>query len=39
MLSPLEDLFKRALGLEDPWQIIETTFSEELQELNIYLDF
>ncbi len=39
MSSPTEELFERALGLQEPWQIIEVKFSEADQELNIYLDF
>ncbi len=39
MPSPTEELFSRALGLEEPWQVIEIEFSEADQEINIYLDF
>lgn len=39
MVSPLEDLFARALGLQAPWQLSRVTFSEEDRELHLYLDF
>ena len=39
MVSPLEDLFARALGLQAPWQLARVTFSEEDRELHLYLDF
>lgn len=39
MLSPIEDLFNRALGLEAPWHVATVTFSEETQELHLYIDF
>lgn len=39
MPSPIDELFSRALGLEEPWQVIEIDFSEADQEINIYLDF
>ncbi|HDH27651.1 MAG TPA: ISL3 family transposase, partial [Euryarchaeota archaeon] len=39
MVSPIEDLFARALGLEAPWQLARVTFSEEDRELHLYLDF
>ncbi len=39
MFSPTDDLFARALGLESPWTVIKTTFSESDKELHIYIDF
>ncbi len=39
MPSPTEELFSRALGLEEPWQVIQIEFSEADQEINVYLDF
>lgn len=33
MVSPLEDLFARALGLQTPWQLARVTFSEQVREL------
>lgn len=39
MASAVDELFSRALGLEEPWQVIKIEFSETDQEINIYLDF
>ena len=39
MSSPINDLFLRALGLEEPWEVSEIEFSETDQEINIHLDF
>jgi transposase len=32
-------LFQLALGIQDPWQVSETKFSEEKGRLDIYLSF
>ena len=39
MTSPIDELFSRALGLEEPWQVTKIEFSESDQEINIYLNF
>jgi len=39
MTSPIDELFSRALGLEEPWQVVKIEFSEADREINIYLDF
>ena len=39
MLSPVEELFTRALGLEAPWQVVKLEFSESNKRLDIHLDF
>ena len=33
MTSPMEELFRVALGLAEPWQVVKVTFSEEQQRL------
>jgi len=39
MTSPMEELFRVALGLAEPWQVTKITFSEEQQRLDLWLDF
>jgi len=39
MTSPMEELFRVALGLAEPWQVVKVTFSEEQQRLDLWLDF
>ena len=39
MSSPVAELFTRALGLEDPWQVVKLEFSESDKRLDIHLDF
>ena len=39
MSSPIETLFKQALGLQKPWTVERITFSEADKRLDIYLDF
>ena len=39
MSSPVAELFTRALGFEDPWQVVSIEFSESNKRLDIHLDF
>src|SRR5450756_2245215 len=39
MTSGNLDLFKVALGLEDPWKVTRTDFNPEGGRLDLYLDF
>ena len=39
MTSGNLDLFKMALGLEDPWKVTRTDFNPEGGRLDLYLDF
>ena len=39
MKSPIEDLFKQALGLESPFEVVKIEFSGSDKQLDIYLDF
>ncbi len=39
MKNPLEDLFKQALGLEGPFEVVKVEFSSTDKRLDIYLDF
>ena len=39
MPSPVEELFARALGLEDPWQVVKLDFSKSNKRLDMHLDF
>src|SRR5674536_137097 len=39
MTSGNLDLFKLALGLEDPWKVTRTDFNPEGGRLDLYLDF
>ena len=39
MESMMHDLFTRALGIQGPWRIQDVQFSEQEQELHIYLEY
>jgi transposase len=39
MASSMEDLFRLALGLAEPWQVVKIAFSEEAHRLDLWLDF
>ena len=39
MLSPMEDLFRLALGLAEPWRVVKIAFSDEQHRLDLWLDF
>lgn len=39
MMSPIEELFKQALGLEKPFEVVKIEFSGSAKRLDIYLDF
>ena len=39
MLSPTEELFTRALGLEKPWRVTNIEFSPTDRRLDLHLDF
>ena len=33
------DLFQRALGLEEPWQVVDVQFDAEQRRLDLRIDF
>jgi transposase len=39
MPSPMEDLFRLALGLAEPWRVVKIAFSDEEHRLDLWLDF
>jgi transposase len=39
MKNPTEELFKQALGLESPYEVVKIKFSSSDKRLDIYLDF
>jgi len=39
MTNPIEELFKQALGLERPFEVVKIEFSGSEKRLDIYLDF
>ena len=36
---PDVDLFQRALGLEDPWEVVDSKFDAERRRLDLRIDF
>lgn len=38
-MSPEVTLFSAALGLQEPWQVIQVQFNAEAKELHLWLDF
>ena len=39
MKNPIEDLFKQALNIDEPFEVIKIEFSSSDKQLDIYLDF
>jgi transposase len=39
MSSSMEDLFRLALGLAEPWRVVKIAFSEQAHRLDLWLDF
>ena len=39
MKSPMEELFRLALGLAEPWRVVKIEFSDERHRLDLFLDF
>ena len=39
MQQTMQQLFRMALGLADPWKVSKIEFSEEKRQLDIWLDF
>ena len=39
MKSPMEELFRLALGVAEPWRVVKIAFSDEQHRLDLWLDF
>ena len=37
--TPMEELFRLALGLAEPWRVVKIEFSDEKHQLDLWLDF